>query len=688
MVNENADMLSFNLRDIAQWNRPNALVSVPSLQRGLVWRPKQIELLWDSLMRGIPIGSFVICKAIDEQRKTSDDKAQYQLLDGQQRANAIALGFNDWNSIEKDSKQSILWLDLDTNPENIPSDSSRNFLFRVTTPAHPWGYTKNDAEGYLGAAKIRTFLKDKLDLDTSSLKYKRPLPCELAPIDATCPVPVSLLISSMNSNGELDKNLLLDNLNNLSKCKCIWTENAKEAICEQKFDLSLISEGLRTALNSTILAINTPAKLLEPSRLENQSDNSRSNITNIEHLFQRLNQQGTRLDGEELIYSLIKAYWPEITTSIDRIAQNRMACSRLINLAFRLILTENSGTFSAPLSISTIRRLAKDTEKEELREEIIAFINEKLDTVCQTVDAILGMKPQSSWGLPPVLYSEIAHQHQDLYLTVMLTAKKYQELPEDFCRTLTGLITYAAWFGNDQRTIASILYKNLNQQVSIEALQKTVKECSHCFARLHQPDEAAAFIALPSSDQPDQIKSWNWWKDLIADSDAAKQQENESQWWGMLCTMRQNKSLLLYAQREFIRKRFSSYDPSRKDLWLEHNRPWDYDHILPAAYTYNIKTNNEFAGFCKQWCNTIGNFRAWPYEDNRSDQAEMAGKKLNQTKLLEDSFISDDELKGFNHDRDILSGAGSALAFADACKSRIIRIYREWFDALNLKDIL
>ena len=65
------------------------MVSIPALQRGLVWKPKQIELLWDSLMRGIPIGSFVICEAIDSQRKSDDDQAKYHLLDGQQRVNAI-----------------------------------------------------------------------------------------------------------------------------------------------------------------------------------------------------------------------------------------------------------------------------------------------------------------------------------------------------------------------------------------------------------------------------------------------------------------------------------------------------------------------------------------------------------------------------------------------------------------------
>ena len=49
-----------SLRDIASWqlpeltrdtqgqlHKPNVLAGMPSLQRGAVWRPNQVELLWD-----------------------------------------------------------------------------------------------------------------------------------------------------------------------------------------------------------------------------------------------------------------------------------------------------------------------------------------------------------------------------------------------------------------------------------------------------------------------------------------------------------------------------------------------------------------------------------------------------------------------------------------------------------------
>ena len=52
-------------------------VKIPELQRGLVWKPAQVELLWDSILRGFPIGSFLLSDI-------PDDKERYYLMDGQQ----------------------------------------------------------------------------------------------------------------------------------------------------------------------------------------------------------------------------------------------------------------------------------------------------------------------------------------------------------------------------------------------------------------------------------------------------------------------------------------------------------------------------------------------------------------------------------------------------------------------------
>jgi len=142
---------SLTLREIASWSSPvdqnnpaPIRAGIPALQRGLVWKPQQIEILWDSLLRGFPVGAFVVCPCIATQTKSQDSSITHHLLDGQQRCNAIGIGFSDPFSADHQSASSgsVLWLDL--NPE-IPANSTREFLVRVTTSSHPWGYDRSDS---------------------------------------------------------------------------------------------------------------------------------------------------------------------------------------------------------------------------------------------------------------------------------------------------------------------------------------------------------------------------------------------------------------------------------------------------------------------------------------------------------------------------------------------------------------
>jgi len=161
------------LKEIASWQIPNIKnkhkirarqipniknkhkirARIPSLQRGAVWEPQQIEMLWDSILRGFPIGSIVISQKIKDQsdkkpitsaaKETQDkhEETTHHILDGQQRCNAIAWSFVDpWD--ESLSDDVVLWLDI--KPETRLDKSSRKYLFRVTTKAHPWGFKHDD----------------------------------------------------------------------------------------------------------------------------------------------------------------------------------------------------------------------------------------------------------------------------------------------------------------------------------------------------------------------------------------------------------------------------------------------------------------------------------------------------------------------------------------------------------------
>ena len=107
-----------SIREI--WNWKNNII-IPDIQRGLVWNAAQIEVFWDSILRGIPIGFFTISKINNENI----------LLDGQQRWNAIISA--------KDTKNGTLWCCIPSKNSNIYI-YNRKYLFRWTTDDHPWGW--------------------------------------------------------------------------------------------------------------------------------------------------------------------------------------------------------------------------------------------------------------------------------------------------------------------------------------------------------------------------------------------------------------------------------------------------------------------------------------------------------------------------------------------------------------------
>jgi hypothetical protein len=309
--------LMLSLNEIASWNpgicaavTPPIIASVPALQRGLVWRPQQIELLWDSILRGFPIGAMVVCPKMEKQERKPDERITHHLLDGQQRCNAIALGFTDPFSSSTAGETtrigSILWLDLD--PE-FEQNSTRSYLVRVTTMAHPWGYKRNDETDPLSTWAIRDSL-NRINLDPAAENYKRPSPVHLWPYDATTSVPVAWLLGAWAKSGDGFWNELAamaksapfpwaDNV-------CRFCDDPSPKAVEQK---SRIIRGIKRAAESRFIVLNAPPELLEVSQQERTAAADTQDVTNIEQLFQRLNQQGTRLDGEELSYSMIKAYW-------------------------------------------------------------------------------------------------------------------------------------------------------------------------------------------------------------------------------------------------------------------------------------------------------------------------------------------------------------------------------------------
>ncbi|MFN6039401.1 MAG: hypothetical protein ACK452_13105, partial [Bacteroidota bacterium] len=86
-----------------------------------------------------------------------------------------------------------------------------------------------------------------------------------------------------------------------------------------------------------------------------------------------------------------------------------------------------------------------------------------------------------------------------------------------------------------------------------------------------------------------------------------------------------NRSLILYAQRHFIENYFKETQYDLEDTAL----PFDWDHISPNKY---VSKKKKIPSFVRDWYQTNGNFRAWPYALNRMDGDNYPSLKLNPLK--------------------------------------------------------
>lgn len=697
--NQEASSYALSLREIASWHdisgiteKPDVRASVPILQRGLVWNPDQIELLWDSILRGFPIGAIILSHKIDHQTKSKDaanHDITHHLLDGQQRCDAIALGFKDPFAASTNSNptDSILWLDLDPSANE---SSTREFVLRLTTPSHPWGYTRNDDAKPLGVDTIRRSL-ERINRIPSSEKYLRPTPVELCPQVANAPVPLAWLLLAEDLDSIWGD--LLDRLKDLDEKP--WRDALLKFLQdpEKEAQRQNTVKALRRISSMKIIALCAPSDILQGSRQEYDSHKDREpreNISHIEHLFQRLNQKGTRLDGEELAYSMIKAYWPELAGPIDKM-DKPMPASRLVSLGIRAAIDGKSAQhLPTALGVSQIRKLAgKDDETTRLVRD---YISHGLEEGCRQLGDWLAYCPtQNKSGLLPVHIASIAHDSPDLFLLLLKFAKRptteWSIPASERSRYLQAMVTVVHWFGRDKSAVVHRLYAACAEVISLENIKRGLSEAysKKELRPVHSPESVEEFFhVLPETS----LLTWNWWQ-LGHAEQSEEVRKNIWDTWGEFLWFRGQKEMLLYAQRDFTHRKFPEYDPARKDFWKGHNRPWDFDHILAGTHVHGKQGKHRPA--CKEWVDTIGNFRAWPMEDNRSDQHKSAKDKLGgveKERMRMDSFVEEGELAAFSHDDHTTRHPTPATEFIKACRDRMIRIYREWYVSVGVDRIM
>ena len=737
-----------SIKDIASWQfpewitdcsfkQPSIIAGAPSLQRGAVWDAGQVEMLWDSLFRGFPIGALVVSPknlAIKQKirfgrysagthsptKSVESRNFTHHLLDGQQRCNAIALGFLDPTLECNQDSPAALWLDLQSPKHS--DDSTRSFWFRVLTKAHPWGYKCDDKAARLPREKFRAAM-DEWHINQNKKRPKPTMvwPPEFSDKEASAPIPLQWLMHAIAFENKRGDSLWEHLATRCEANKSSWGQKTFEFILKNRGKLEPIESAVVYATGTEIVA-------LVWAGIAGQDDtqvNQESSLLDVEQLFQRLNTQGTPLQGAELLYSMVKAYWPGIeevmaifdkTDGVERVVRKPVDDARLAMLGFRaarieLDTVQGQNRYPAEPSIAAIRGWAKSdgTQKqladmEKIKKYLglqIPPLRSNIHNNVALIDKWLLWNGIDDFGIPPVLRSEIARNAPEVYLMLLDLAEnthaKVEAMEEvqrtEWRRGLIGLATSLFWFSEKrelavQKIGAYLASRPLNASFFNGALNVAVDSHQNSLMKniltLDDMDEAVPKAPMIKED----LATWNLWERMVPvveDKDNEKERNHRELVWRFFSGLVNNKSFLHFAQRDLMGTEFADYDPALTDTWAEHDRPWDVDHIL--ADSIGKYRTDSLRAACTQWIDTLGNWRNCALEKNRSKGAGLVSQTINQEDW-KSSLIKDEDADAFNMSTDDLYNEEKVAGFANAARARFLRMYKDWYETLQIARLL
>jgi hypothetical protein len=172
-------------------------------------------------------------------------------------------------------------------------------------------------------------------------------------------------------------------------------------------------------------------------------------------------------------------------------------------------------------------------------------------------------------------------------------------------------------------------------------------------------------------------------------------------WDHFISRLIENRSLLLFVQREYLNKEFSEFN--QLENLEDTNAPWDWDHIYPDSWIYKKQYVNENM---QKWNWTIGNLRAISLEANRSqgnrespaerlaatdDEAKEKGLTIEklQEQIWKESFIEDNDWEFWSKidDRIYEDNTKKVNNHLRAVLHRLCNIYEEWYTVLDIGSV-
>lgn len=681
-----------SLRDIASWqlDPENSEVDLPIVQRGFVWKPKQIEDLWDSILRGYPIGSFLM--------QQSGDK--FDLLDGQQRATSIMLGFvnpyssNNSSNVWSDRTNRLhpnIWIDID---DKSAMPLSNKYSVRVTTMPHPWGYQAVKNNTVLSVPDRRNALSlFRKNEDNKNKIYTKFSSHTVFPYDSSMPVPLSILIASKNVEE------VMENLKVLPSH--IQTKQNSDQFMNLEAYINLLNTtfkaNLENIFNLVQLRISDKGTKVNYDIVQNEIINESINNSDSQQdptLFVRVNSSGTTLGGDDLIYSIYKSLYPSSKRLIESIGSSFAPEKLIISLASRLSYT-SVNDFKFPDRM-TVQRFQQLIATDDFKNKLEKYIGNDKNSIFKNLffEAIELLKYSNSFGepIPNFLIKQLILKNSDLFLFLLTWLNNNSEisLSSDYKFKIVGKILSLDWFGFDNyrelwqnidnpnffdEPLTNLISLSITKGMKAIVPPKLLKDYfSETFDQALELEGGWKHKFLPTKSIMD------YYKKTYPEVDESKI-EDEFHNFIMWIRETQNKSLISFSQRGYLNRNFSEYN-SMESL-EDSSVPWDWDHIYPASWVSN-KRVKYFS--IRYWTWSIGNYRALSLEQNRAESNNLSpAERLSDKDIRTASFVFDNDYKYWSQivkrtdDQEI-----SARNHLNAVLTRMINIYEKYWIDLNM----
>ena len=628
------------LTEWMEWSsgKPDALhnVVLPMIQRGSVWAPHKLLDLWDTLLRGMPLGALMASEAgegavkiLNEAGPPRDAKtSDIALIDGQQRTLAMLAGWP--KGLQNPLRPVALWVDLADEPQG-----EYRFRLWATTKAQPFGY----ARASMGGQPLNKLERKKLRLanqvfhpseSTKKIEvqtlWQQP---DFMPWDAKFALPladlieqkIKLLKEHVAEFGDVQKADLIEHHGKLLEFvkrrligyKAALEIKAAAGELEPHFAHKLLSLpdaesaalAQRVALFEDALdrlfTCKFPVIHVRKECFDQSASGTNDNDPALAILFKRVGTGGEPLSNADYVYCVIKHYAPQVHSMVEKLLEDQKVRAiytptTLVMSAVRLTMLSLANTSldaearkftdTAKLEKAAFARMVRNHPEfmgafeSHIQLEggiFVTSLNDVLSAISYTENFTLGL-PKHALCLVQIPLLETLLAWHTLSKPSKETLKSSRLAMVRF--VLQGYLCILDYAKASEAAVRAL--NGMNESSPDFPDQALLAALADSKNRLAYPLPSPAMLSeienlTATAQEIDGLLGWTrfYFKDQPDKQQCA---ELYKRWWNR--SGRHTHPLLLWLQRKYV---FDKFEQEPALAGMDEETPFDFDHILPSA---------------------------------------------------------------------------------------------------------